>query len=185
MLAALQRAIRRRRSLSPVLGSIAAMAAGFGLLLASFVPDIAPSGSTTLNGSVPASSTHNESFRSDAGLAEIRLEMGGCSVFVTLLNQLELDAYIASGDLPGAQLDCDRRVATFSYPLRWILIENAGPTMQNYTVTGAFFSVQFSRAVLALPALSLILVGGLYLTLWGFRRSVERFRDGHEKGRKR
>ena len=185
MLPSLQRAIRRRRPLFPVLGSVTAIAVGLGFVLASFVPDIAPAGSTTLSGSVPASSTHNESFVSDAGLAEIRLEMGKCSVFVTLLNEPELDAYRASGDLPGPQLDCDRRVATFSYPLRWIVIENAGLTMENYTVTGAFFSVQFPRAVLALPALSLLLGGGLYLTLWGFRRSVERFRDGYGKERKR
>jgi len=157
--------------------SVAAIVAGVTLAFVSLVPDIEPAGSRTASGTVPAFSTRNESFVVDAGLAEVRLETGTCVIFVTLLSPVEFADYLATGRQPAPQLDCDHRVATFTYSLRAIIIENQGSSEEPYDVSATFFAVRATRGYLALLSFPLLVGGSAVLLIRGFRRGVDRLQE--------
>jgi hypothetical protein len=170
----------KRRNL---LLALLALATGFALVIASVIPDISVTGSTALRGTLAAFSSHNESFQSPGGLSELRLLNASCSVSVTVLNSAQLADYQARGIRPSPQLDCDRPLATLSYPLRWIIVENRGASGSAYEVVARFLDVRYSRGLLSLAAIPLIALGAGYLMRQGFRRSLQQIRHEVESRR--
>jgi hypothetical protein len=170
----------KRRNL---LLALLALVTGFALVIASVIPDISVTGSTALRGTLTAFSSHNESFQSPGGLSELRLLNASCGVSVTVLNAAQLADYQARGIRPSPQLDCDRPLATLSYPLRLVIIENRGASGSAYEVVARFLDVRYPRGLLSLAAIPLIALGAGYLMRQGFRRSLQQIRHEVESRR--
>lgn len=160
-----------------VLLAVAAVVSGLLLGFVSLIPDIQPAGARTLAGTVAAFSERNESFLSDTGLSELQLVNGSCAIFVTALNDAQLREFNATGNRPEPQLDCDRRIATFESPLRWVIIENRGASNQPYDISARFLIVRSPWGLLAIPALPMVLGGTLYLVLRSLRRGIGRLQE--------
>ena len=168
-----------------VLLAVAAVVSGLILGFVSLIPDIQPAGTRALTGTLAAFSERNESFVSDTGLSELRLVNGACAIFVTALNEAQLHDFNATGNRPEPQLACDRRIATFEYPLRWVIIENRGSSDQAYDISARFLIVRSPWGLLAIPGLPLVLGGTVYLILRSLRRGIgqiqEQLRKEHEE----
>jgi len=163
--------LAKRRNL---LLSVLALFGGFALIFAAVIPDITVNGSTTLRGTLAAFSGRNESFQTPSGLSELRLVNASCSVSITVLNEAQLAEHQTRGIRPSAQLDCEQPLATFTYPLRWIIIENGGASSTAYEVAARFLDVRYSRGLLSLLAIPLVALGASYLIRQGFHRSIEK-----------
>lgn len=165
----------------PVLLAIGGIILGLLLALLSVLPDVELIGSAALSVSVPAFSERNESFRSDASLAEITLRSESCAWFVTFLDERQFEEFLATGERPSVQLDCERRVVSFQRALHWVIVENRGALDRTLDLSAAFYSVRFPRALLALPALPLMLGSTVFLLLRWFRRSISQLRADFPK----
>jgi len=158
---------------------LAIMAVVSGLILGfiSLLPSIELAGSTNRSGTLGAFSERNESFRVDLSLSDVRLENSSCSIFVTLLNDAQLAELQTTGTRPEPQLSCDQRIATFDYALRWIIIENRGASSGNFAVSVESYRVRSPWALLAIPAMPLVLAGTLFLAFRGLQRGIGHIRD--------
>lgn len=157
--------------------AIVAIVSGLILGFISLIPSIEPAGSTNRSGTLGAFSERNESFRVDLGLSDVRLENSSCSIFVTLLNDAELAELQRTGSRPEPQLSCNQRITTFPYALRWIIIENRGSSSENFAVSVESYRVRSPWALLAIPAMPLVLAGTLFLAFRGLQRGIGQIRD--------
>lgn len=157
--------------------AIVAIVSGLILGIISLIPQIVPAGTTNLSGTLAAFSDRSESFRVDAGISDVRLENSSCAIFVTLLNDAELAELQRTGGRPEPQLSCNQRIAGFRYALRWIIIENRGSSSGNFTVSTESYRVRSPAAILAIPALPLVLAGTLFLVFRGLQRGIGQIRD--------
>jgi len=156
---------------------VLAIISGFAMGFVSVVPDVSTTGSSTVSGNLTAFSGRNESFRTDGGLAELRLVNTSCAISVTLLNEAELTVYQSNGTRPNPQLGCASPIVAFAYPLRWIIIENAGSVNATYEIAARFLDVRYPRGLLAIPALPLAFGGTIYLVIRGFHRGLGRIQQ--------
>jgi hypothetical protein len=158
-----------------------------GTLLAAFalIPDIELVRTETLRGNLNASSQQNLSFPVDVGLTELRLEVGNCTVFVTVLSETQWSHYNASGQLPNPQLSCSERSATFYYQLRALILQNDGLSTEVYQIQARLYAVRSSRALLAIPAFPLILGGSSFLVLRFLQRGIDRIHEDRKTNTKR
>jgi len=161
--------------------AIVAVAGGIVLAAIALVPEFELVRTESFQGTLLATSRVNLSFPVDVGLTELRLEVGNCTVFVTALDGAQWDRYNASGELPNPQLTCLRRNATFDYQLRALVVENQGIRPESYGISARLFAVRSSRAVLAIPAFPLILVGSSFLVFWWLQRGIDRLHDNLKK----
>lgn len=150
---------------------------GLALGFASLVPEIRPAGMQSLGGTLPPFSELNEPLAPATALSEVRLVNGSCAVFLTVLDEPQLQEFNTTGNRPTPQLDCDHRVATFDAALVWVILENRAGTNESYRVEARFLSVRSPSAYLAIVGFPLVLGGAMYLVVRGLRRGVEQIRE--------
>lgn len=161
--------------------AVAAVVSGLLMGFMSLLPHIESAGTLNRSGTLAAFSERNESLRVDVALSDVRLTNSSCAVFVTVLNDAQLAELRRTGTRPEPQLTCNQRIATFSYTLRWIIIENRGSSSGNFDVSAESFRVRSPWALLAIPALPLALGGVLFLTMRGLQRGIGQLREQMER----
>lgn len=160
-----------------VLLAIGSVILGLFLAILSALPDIEPRGLTELSRTLLPFSERNESFRTNGSLAELTLSGSSCEVYATVLDEEQLERFLANGERPEAQLDCHRRVATFEHPLRWVILENRGSVEETLDLSAVSYAVRYPRSLLALLALPLLLGGSIFLILRLLIRGIDQLQD--------
>ncbi len=153
------------------------LAAGIFLVFASALPMTELVGTQTVEGTAPEGTTVLVPDFPSAHFLMANLTEGPCGLRLHFLGSQEWSDYNTSGLLPAADLNCDIRQTTLTEDVFRIVVENQRGASSEYGVEFAFYRVEFPRALYALPALLLTMLGGgglIFLFLQrGFRRTVD------------
>lgn len=167
-----------------VLLSIAAIGLGTVFVVLALVPDIEFLRSETVAGTINGTSRIAIIYPEDAGLNELRLAPGNCTVVVAALGRIEWDRYVSTGEVPVPQLTCQSRVVGFGYPLAGLVIENQGQEVESYRLEVDLYAVHSTRSVLAFAGFPLLIAGFSLLVLRSIRREIERLAQDRAHRRK-
>ncbi|MDX1534866.1 MAG: hypothetical protein R3291_04530 [Thermoplasmata archaeon] len=171
------------RSLLGILLPIAMLVAGIGLTILSSLTVFVPVGTEEFQDAVEPGDTSRPLARMD--YSRVAFEAPGlpCPLFVYPLTQLQHEIYLENGNLPQANLNCDRPLLNLTQQVSHFVLRNLDPIEpHNYTVTATYSSGSRPYLVFAIPAIVLIFVGGITLLVRMLVRGVEKaVRDAEQR----
>lgn len=174
---------RPAREWLAVLAPWVLVAAGVALAVAAALPEVVLVAATTLMGEVEPQTSDTYAFPYEGyTFATFAFrEEPSCALLLFVLNEEQATRFEETGDLPDLEeaLHCDALQGTFERPVALIVFDNRFDQPFTYDVAVEVFSVRQPRALLALPALVLFLVGIFPLLTRLLRRETKLLVEEH------
>ncbi len=120
---------------------------------------------------------------SDYSLFRLLLDVDMCGVAFHLLSPSEETDFRETGTLPEADVHCDRTEAFLTHPVTLLVVQNKRPLVANYILTLEGLQVSRPYSLAAVPALVLLLAGGVGLTVLILRKGLRRAEEGLREAR--
>lgn len=156
---------------------VAAFVGGAALAFFASTPVVESGGTRVLMGSAPDGTSSAPLTLPSVAITDAALEVGECGLNLYFLTQFEWRGFNQSGTLPAPTLTCDLRDARLPLGTVVLVLENERGIPSDYRVLLTFFQVESPLALLALPALLLVLVGSVGIIVQVLRRGLTKTLD--------
>ena len=177
--AGLGRVLRSPRVIAALL--VACLVLGFVLTSVAAIPEVVLRDTRHFQGQVASFAEGRyalavpEAAFAGVGFAEASTEGLECGVSIAFLTEAELRAFQNTGDVPPPQLHCGRTTARLPGSVAAVFVENQLQNASDWSFDLALFEVSYPYALLGLPAIGLLLAGGLGLPVLFLQRAIPRW----------
>lgn len=120
-----------------------------------------------------------------AGFSDVLADGLECGVSVVFLTESQRRDFVNTGNLPIPQLHCGQETARLPGTIAAVYAENERAHQSNWTFDITLFDITYPNALYGVPAIVLMLGGGIGLPILIFQRIVPRWIDAQLTGMKK
>lgn len=175
-IARLRRAVRAPRTVSALL--VVCLLLGIALTIVTLVPEITLRETRHHEGQVPPLAEGQNALvvpgAAYEGTAFVEATTPGleCGVSIIFVTEPEWREFLETGDLPAPHLYCGQPRSRIAGSIAAVLVENQRAAPFNWSFDVALYDAAYPYAVYGLPAIALLLVGGVSLPVLLFQKVV-------------